>query len=200
MYYEVIYMKSLESNQGSLFKICIVGDGGVGKTAIIDRFLGKKFQTGYKLTIGAEIKVYAQDIDGKEIKYQIWDLAGQPRFKFVRSSFYKGSHAVIMVFDLTEIESLFNLFSWKQEVFKNIGYVIPLMILGNKNDLQDPIEKRIIRDCIKKLKYEFLLAEISYFSTSALNGQNISDAFRAIGRILLRTPLIDLYQNVIIAK
>jgi len=193
-------MKSLESNQGSLFKICIVGDGGVGKTAIIDRFLGKKFQTGYKLTIGAEIKVYAQDIDGKEIKYQIWDLAGQPRFKFVRSSFYKGSHAVIMVFDLTEIESLFNLFSWKQEVFKNIGYVIPLMILGNKNDLQDPIEKRIIRDCIKKLKYEFLLAEISYFSTSALNGQNISDAFRAIGRILLRTPLIDLYQNVIIAK
>lgn len=193
-------MKSLESNQGSLFKICIVGDGGVGKTAIIDRFLGKKFQTGYQLTIGAEIKVYAQDIDGKEIKYQIWDLAGQPRFKFVRSSFYKGSHAVIMVFDLTEIESLFNLFSWKQEVFKNIGYVIPLMILGNKNDLQDPIEKRIIRDCIKKLKYEFLLAEISYFSTSALNGQNISDAFRAIGRILLRTPLIDLYQNVIIAK
>lgn len=193
-------MKSFESNQESLFKICIVGDGGVGKTAITDRFLGKKFQAGYQLTIGAEIKVYTQNIDGKEIKYQIWDLAGQPRFEFVRSSFYKGSHAIIMVFDLTEIESLFNLFSWKQEVFKNIGYEIPLMILGNKNDLPDQIEKRIIRDCIKKLKHEFLLAEISYFSTSALNGQNISDAFKAIGRILLRTPLIDLYEKVIIAK
>lgn len=193
-------MKSFESNQGSLFKICIVGDGGVGKTAISDRFLGKNFQAGYQLTIGAEIKVYTQNIDGKEIKYQIWDLAGQPRFKIVRSSFYKGSHAIIMVFDLTEIESLFNLFSWKQEVFKHIGYEIPLMILGNKSDLPNQIEKRIIRDCIKKLKHEFLLAEIAYFSTSALNGQNVSDAFRAIGRILLRTPLIDLYEKEIIAE
>ncbi len=78
--------------------------------------------------------------------------------------------------------------------------IIPKLPIIEKNDLKDQIEKRIIRDCIKKLKHEFLLAEISYFSTSALNGQNISDALRAIGRILLRTPLIDLYEKVIIAK
>ncbi len=191
-------MKFLERNQGFLFKICVVGDGGVGKTAIIERYIGQSFRAGYKLTIGAEIKVYTQNIDGIDIKFQIWDLAGQERFRFVRSSFYRGSHAVIMVFDLTKIETLFNLFSWKQEVLTNIGQKVPLIILGNKNDLKNKVEDHIIMDCIRKLKNEFILEQIPYFITSAFNGQNILEAFKVIGRILNKKPKFAIEKSPIV--
>jgi Ras-related protein Rab-1A len=191
-------MNFLEHNQGSLFKICVVGDGGVGKTAIIERYLGKSFCSEYQLTIGAEIKVYTQNIDGRDIKFQIWDLAGQERFKFVRSSFYRGSHAVIMVFDLTNIETLFNLFSWKNEFLTNIGKEVPIVILGNKTDLKNQVEKHIIEDFIKKLKTEFILEEIPYFVTSAFNGQNVMEAFKTIGRILNKKPPITIQQSAVI--
>ena len=191
-------MNFLELGQGSLFKICVVGDGGVGKTAVIERYIGKKFRAGYQLTIGAEIKVYTQNIDGKDIKFQIWDLAGQERFKFVRSSFYRGSHAVIMVFDLTKIETLFNLFTWKQEIIINIGQEVPIIILGNKNDLKNQVEEQIVKDYIEKLRNEFILKEIPYFVTSAFNGQNIVEAFKVIGRILNREPPIAIQQSIII--
>jgi small GTP-binding protein len=190
-------INNLGLDQGSLYKICLVGDGGVGKTTIVERYLGNSFRAGYQLTIGAEIKVYSQNIDGKVIKFQIWDLAGQSRFKFVRSSFYRGSHAVIMVFDLTNLETLYNLFAWKSEILSNIGYEVPLIILGNKNDLKDQIEKEIVKEVIKEIRYEFILDEVPYFTTSAYSGQNIIESFTSLGRILNRTPPIALQQTII---
>lgn len=190
-------MISLEQNQGSLYKICLVGDGGVGKTSIVDRYLGNNFPIRYKLTIGAEIKVHTQNIDEKDVKFQIWDLAGQSRFKFVRSSFYRGSHAVIMVFDLTRLETLFNLFAWKSEILTNIGYEVPLIILGNKKDLQEQIEKEIVKGAINKLRYEFVLDEVPYFTTSAYSGHNIIESFTSLGRILNRIPPIAIEQSII---
>ena len=191
-------MKNLDQNQGSLYKVCLVGDGGVGKTAIVDRYLGNDFSIRYQLTIGAGIRVHTQNIDGKDTKYQIWDLAGQSRFKFVRSSFYRGSHAVIMVFDLARLETLHNLFAWKSEILTNIGYEVPLIVLGNKNDLHEQIENEIVKEAIKKLRYEFVLDEVPYFTTSAFSGQNIVKTFISLGRILNRNPPITLQQPVIV--
>ena len=106
-----------------LYKICLVGDGGVGKTAIVERFLGKGFASTYHLTIGTNICTHTVDVDGTRVKFQIWDLAGQQRFEFVRSTFYRGSHAIIMVFDVTNPTSLSNLHEWKIEILQNLGNI-----------------------------------------------------------------------------
>ncbi|MHA1973107.1 MAG: Rab family GTPase, partial [Candidatus Hodarchaeales archaeon] len=122
----------------NLYKVTMVGDGGTGKTSIVEQYLGNGFSVGYKLTIGTSISTHTTAIDGREIKYQIWDLAGQQRFEFVRSTFYRGSHALVMVFDVTRPTTLENLREWKFEALRNIGKEppFPVILLGNKVDLQ----------------------------------------------------------------
>ncbi|MFX0182035.1 MAG: Rab family GTPase [Candidatus Hodarchaeota archaeon] len=191
-------MTILDSHR-SLLKICLVGDGGVGKTAILQRFLGAGFRNTYQLTIGAEIAVHSMVIDDQTIKFQIWDLAGQSRFEFVRPIFYKGSHAVIMVFDRTRQDTLINLWSWRKEVLTNVGHEIPIILLGNKSDLEDKsrIDKETVLNFIKEFRRQFSISEIPFFNTSAQSGLNITESFETIGRIALRYNSVGRYQNII---
>ena len=166
-----------------LYKICLLGDGGVGKTSLRERFLGKGFQSGYILTIGADFAVQNLEIDGRQYKFQIWDLAGQQRFSAVRALYYKGSHGAILVFDRTRPDSLYNLENWKNELFTNVGFQIPYIILGNKSDLPNSIEEEVLNKFIAKSQSEVEenLYKIKYLNTSAKTGLNVTDAFETLG-------------------
>ncbi|MFX0151390.1 MAG: Rab family GTPase [Candidatus Hodarchaeota archaeon] len=189
---------TLLNSSRSLLKICLVGDGGVGKTALLQRFLGAGFRSTYQLTIGAEIAVHSMSIDGKTIKFQIWDLAGQKRFEFVRPVFYKGSHAAIMVFDRTRSSTLINLWSWKKEIHSNVGHEIPLILLGNKSDLKDKslMDNETILNFITEFRHQFSFTEIPFFNTSAQSGLNVPEAFETIGRIALKHSPRHVYQKI----
>lgn len=176
-----------------LFKVCLVGDGSVGKTAIAERFLGKGFSAHYNLTIGTNICTHALEIDGTgtKVKFQIWDLAGQQRFEFVRSTFYRGSHAVVMVFDVTNPESFTNLKEWKFEILQNIGarsVPLPVVLIGNKCDLQQEelIKPTSIANLREELKIDFQIESIPFLYTSALSGMNITESFEALGHLLIQ--------------
>ena len=104
-----------------LMKIVLAGDGAVGKTALRERYLGKGFSSNYMMTIGADFALKEATIREKSIKFQIWDLAGQPRFNSVRELYYRGSHGAMLVFDLTRRESFTNLYLWIDELLKNSG-------------------------------------------------------------------------------
>ncbi|MFW9904023.1 MAG: Rab family GTPase, partial [Candidatus Thorarchaeota archaeon] len=149
-------MDLYEGKQEPLYKVCLVGDGGVGKSAILERFLGTgdRFQAGYKPTIGMGIAVKSILIDDFVINFQIWDIAGQPHFEFVRASFYKGSRAIIMVFDLASPQTLYHLQKWINEIMSNVNYVIPFLVVGNKADLQSTIDPTEIEDFIENLKHK----------------------------------------------
>jgi small GTP-binding protein len=177
-----------EGKQEPLYKVCLVGDGGVGKSAILERFLGKeeRFQAGYKPTIGMGIAVTSITIDNTEINYQIWDIAGQPQFEFVRASFYKGSRAIIIVFDLTSPQSLYHLEKWINEVISNINYVIPFLVVGNKTDLPSAIDPDEIEDFIENLKPQTPSKLLPFLFTSALTGHNINEVFETLGRTILK--------------
>ena len=174
-----------------LYKVCIVGDGSVGKTAISERFLGGSFSTAYNLTIGTNICTHETQIDGdRKLKFQIWDLAGQQRFEFVRSTFYRGSHGIIMVFDVTNPTSFTNLREWAFEIIQNLGerkLPLPIELLGNKSDLQ--IKQLIDQESIslfrEELKMDFLCDSVPFLYTSALSGMNVNEAFEALGHLLL---------------
>jgi len=165
-----------------LYKICLLGDGGVGKTALRERFLGKGFQTGYILTIGADFAVQDLSIGEVQYKFQIWDLAGQQRFSAVRALYYKGSHGAILIFDQTRVDSLYNLEKWKQELFTNVGREIPYLILGNKSDLPEAIDTAEIEKFVQKSQSEIqdIPFEIKFLKTSAKSGLNVTEAFELL--------------------
>ena len=169
-----------------LYKICLLGDGGVGKTSLRERFLGKGFQSGYILTIGADFAVQNLTIRDIQYKFQIWDLAGQQRFSAVRALYYKGSHGAILVFDQTRLDSLYSLDNWKQELYTNVGREIPFVILGNKSDLPGAIDQEQIDRFVKKSHSETqdIPFNLKYLKTSAKSGLNVTEAFEQLAIII----------------
>lgn len=167
-------------------KVVLLGDGAVGKTALRERFLGKGFASNYLMTIGADFAVKQLDLEGKTIKFQIWDLAGQERFGSVRSLYYSGSHGALMVFDVTRADTFANLLAgWLDEITKHVkSGRIPIILLGNKTDLRDPNDaSHITAESGKKLaeelanKYYEEDRKVLYLETSAKTGVNVQQAF-----------------------
>ncbi|MFX0184962.1 MAG: Rab family GTPase [Candidatus Hodarchaeota archaeon] len=191
-------MAEVNRTQDFLYKLCFCGDGGVGKTSIINRYIGQGFQTNYRVTIGCQIVTHNLTIDGQILKFQFWDLSGQHRFEFIRSTFYRGSHAAILVFDLTRPLSLYNLHKWKEEILSNVGYEIPFIIFGNKSDLIDKIrvKEHEILEVTSELKPQTQSSEIPHFFTSAQSGLNLKEALTSIGQILRKSNPHPVYQNI----
>ena len=164
------------SRRKKIFKITLLGEGAVGKTAIKTRYLGDTFKKNYTITIGADFALATQG----EYVLQIWDLAGQETFELLTKRFYKGAQGVIIVFDITYRESMNHLEIWIDKFIENEGRLVPLVIFGNKMDLRDSTENHISHEeginHVKNLseKYE---TDIMYIETSALTGENIDFAF-----------------------
>ena len=174
------------------FKIALIGDGGVGKTSIRTRFLGKGFKATYLETVGADYSTKTIFID-KNLKkipvtFQIWDLAGQPKFEKIRHLFYEGSQALIFVFDLSRLDSLENVKYWVKEVIENGIKNIPVLLIGNKSDLQEkglvcctPDDDEKLAEYIQKnLNKEKL--PVHNIRTSAKTGFNVEEAFTLLAR------------------
>jgi small GTP-binding protein len=169
-----------------LMKVVLLGDGAVGKTALRERFLGKGFASNYLMTIGADFAVKQLELEGKTIKFQIWDLAGQERFGSVRSLYYSGSHGALLVFDVTRSETFNNLLTgWLEEIRKHVkSGAIPLVVLGNKIDLRDPNDaSHVTPESGQKLAQELATSyyedgrSVLYLETSAKTGDNVEEAF-----------------------
>jgi len=123
----------------AIFKIVFFGDGGVGKTTLINRYLTGVFIKDSMITIGVDFHVKKLEIDGKRVSLQIWDFAGEDRFRFLMPSYVVGADGGIFMFDLTSYTSLKNFNDWI-ELFKK-GYKgnnnqIPVLMVGSKLDLE----------------------------------------------------------------
>jgi len=158
------------------YKVCIVGDSEVGKTTLVNQYLKRRFVADAQRTIGSNFFVQYVKIpeDKNIITLQIWDLAGQPRFKWVRYAFYKGASGIVYAFDLTRRETLDSLLNWKEEVESKIG-VISNILVGNKLDLINSDNSLIKKEEINDLKE--LLSANAYYETSAKLGTNVKDVF-----------------------
>ena len=172
-----------------LFKILLIGDSGVGKTAMLSKFVDEEFVDNYISTIGVDFRIKTIDLDGTIIKLQIWDTAGQERFRTITSTYYRGSHGVFIVFDLTDLDSYNNIVKWLDEVNRNcIG--IQILIIGTKADLHD---KRVITpNMIDLIKQKF-----NYIEVSALTGTNISQAFYELSFQIKNSTFCNLTKNKI---
>lgn len=171
-----------------LFKIALLGDGAVGKTSLRKRFMGEGFEQTYSLTIGSDFSTAHKLVDGSNVVFQIWDLSGQPNFKLVRTSFYLGTHAAIVVFDLSNRKTFFELENWISELFQyGTRGKIPLIIVGNKSDLVSQISTEEIDHFITSHpEFSENLEKLYYLETSALTGENVHLAFEQLGRFCIK--------------
>ena len=153
-------------------KIIVVGDSGVGKTNLINRFASDKFDTNSKATIGVEFVYKTLKINKEIIKVEVWDTAGQERYRSITSSYYKGANGAIIVYDLTDEESFKNVESWMNEVIKKGKKNMQFLLVGNKKDL---INDRVVSEQkgIDKAKE----LNMNLFEASALEKNNVNEAF-----------------------
>ena len=102
-----------------MFKVLVVGNSAVGKSALLQRFAEGNFDDSYVSTIGIDFKVRTINIDDQRIKLQIWDTAGQERFRTIGTAYYRNTHGVIVVYDVTSKESFLNIERWLHEINQN---------------------------------------------------------------------------------
>ena len=159
----------------------MLGDGAVGKTALRHRYLGEGFKQSYSMTIGADFAVKRVELDGKEIVAQIWDLAGQLRFQSVREVYYQGATGALLVFDITRSSTFESIPQWVTELLENNKQkIIPMVLIGNKSDLRDSSPEAISEEAGSDYAQSLTTwsnFEIPYVETSALNGENVENAF-----------------------
>ena len=146
------------------------------------RFRKDFFNADYKRTIGADFAVKRleiPDIDAK-VTLQCWDLAGQPRFEFVRQGFYRGARGGLLLYDVTRRRTFLNIDNWKDETFKNVGHEIPLVVVANKVDLAESraVMTKEGEDYAKENNF-------LYVESSALTGENVEDAYLQLCRQMI---------------
>ncbi|MFX0093881.1 MAG: GTP-binding protein [Candidatus Hodarchaeota archaeon] len=169
-------------------RVTLLGDGAVGKTCTRKTFMGESFKTNYLPTIGADFSHKSYTVLDKEIKFIIWDLAGQPRFTEIRSMYYAGSIGSFIVYDCTNRSTFDNVKNWADELWKHCGEGrVPIVLLGNKFDLVDEfpdvVEKQEGLELAKELSevHPDINCKVEFFQSSAKTGLNIEKAFRTLG-------------------
>jgi Ras-related protein Rab-11A len=173
-----------------LFKSIVVGDGGVGKTALTLRFSKGFFTEDYKMTIGVDFHVKTITIDSNEgpirSKLQIWDTGGQERFSSIRPMYYRGSLGALLIFDLTNSSSFEHLPQWIEEIRANVPTEIPLLLVGNKSDLVD--QRAITWEEINTFTHNF---NLYYMETSAKTGEGVGDCFYILACLMIGSGVPD---------
>jgi len=164
-----------------LLKILLIGDAGVGKTALVGRFVDKQFED-YRATIGVDFKLQTVEIDDKVTKLQLWDTAGQERFRTVTKAYFRGAHGVVIVYDITNTASWEQLTDyWMTEIEENAPHNAVLMIIGNKLDLES--QRQIPVQTAKKFAKT---NDALFLETSAKDDINVTKAFTTLATAITR--------------
>ncbi|XP_072340180.1 ras-related protein Rab-35 isoform X1 [Scyliorhinus torazame] len=163
-----------------LFKLLIIGDSGVGKSSLLLRFADNTFSGSYITTIGVDFKIRTVDVNGEKVKLQIWDTAGQERFRTITSTYYRNTHGVIIVYDVTSPESFVNVKRWLHEITQNCDTVTKILV-GNKNE--DPSRRQVEFADAKRFSEQM---GICLFETSAKENTNVEEMFNAVTYMVLK--------------
>jgi len=168
----------MSSGASYKFKITLFGPGGVGKTSLLLRYIKDYFSDDLKKTIGSNFLIKDVELDGKNVRLLLWDIGGQPQFHKLRTIYFKGSNAALGVFDLSSSQTLLKIPGWVSSIKKTVKKTIPMLLIGNKVDLEREVDRIEAEDSAKRLNCEYL-------ETSAKTGENVELAFAKIAKACL---------------
>ncbi|OHS98221.1 Ras family protein [Tritrichomonas foetus] len=157
------------------FKICVIGSSGCGKTAMVDQLISGKFNENTKPTVGVSYRPYQFSINDYIVHLELWDTAGQEKYKAVAKTYFRNAVGCALVFDTTDQQSFDELSFWIQQFRQLADPNAMILLVGNKIDLTD--KRQIQSDIAEKFASDNLIV---YVETSALTGHNIKETFQRI--------------------
>ena len=170
-----------QSHEVALYKtiyelrIILVGDSGVGKTSLVNRFMGNDFQENNECTINVDFKIKtisSSSSIGAELK--IFDTCGQEKYISTTRQYFKGTHGIVLVFDVCDLQSFKNLSNWMKEIKNNSDINPEIILVANKIDLED---RKVSKETGKKFADK---NNIMYVETSCKKGINIDSPFEKL--------------------
>lgn len=169
-------MSELYSNLNN-YKVIIIGRSAVGKSTLLLRYVDDEFNP-QKPTVGIDYRFKKVSYSGTEFNLELWDSAGQERYRTIVYNYFKLSKAACIVFDITNEESLTDAKIWLQQLVLHCGNEIPKIILANKADLLDPVK---LKETLEKMQTQINELKREYhcelFVVSAYSGENVNKAF-----------------------
>ncbi|XP_062860863.1 EF-hand calcium-binding domain-containing protein 4B [Trichomycterus rosablanca] len=167
------------SGPDRLFKIVLVGNSSVGKTSLLRRFCDNCFYPGTSATVGIDYSVKTLTVDSSQVALQMWDTAGQERYRSITKQFFRKADAVVVMYDITNEQTFRAVKSWLANVQEGAGEDLPVMLLGNKTDLEGQREIHFREG--EKLAKE---SQLIFFECSAFSGHNVIESMVHLARIL----------------
>lgn len=162
------------------FKILVLGEGQVGKTCMLLRYIEDSFTNNHMMTIGIDFKIKILKIGDKLIKLQIYDTAGQERFKTITKTFYKGAQGIVLAFDLSTYSTFRNMDNWIKQIQSCAQKNVSIVLVGNKCDIAN-------RNVTQKEATNFASDNgLTYFETSAKTGHNINEVFEFLTKEIIK--------------
>lgn len=160
-------------------QVVFLGDVATGKTSIIKSFMQGSFDQNYQATIGIDFISKTLYLEDRTVRLQIWDSAGQERFRSLIPSYIRDSSVAVVVYDISNKPSFENASKWVEDVRTERGNDVVIVLVGNKTDLAD---KRQVstEEGEAKAKEEGLL----FIETSARGGYNIKQLFKKLATAL----------------
>merc|ERR1712126_18266 len=163
-----------------VFKVIIVGEAGVGKSCLLRRYADQSFTENYINTIGVDFKVRTLEINGRTVKLNIWDSAGQERFRTIVNTYYRGAHGICVVYDVTDTESFEKVGEWLNDVSELADPSAKKMLIGSKLDLE--AKRQVSLEDVQNYADSL---QIPFVETSSKSGQNVNAVFDRMTKMLL---------------
>ena len=174
--YTYITLKiTADSKTMIVLKILTAGEGGVGKTTLLHKFVDGTFLQDTRMTIGIQFHVKELDINGTHFSLQLWDFGGQERFRFMMESYVAGAKGALLLFDLTRATTLDKIDQWVS-ILRKHDKNLPILLVGTKLDL--PESNSITEDYIDSIKEE--INAVDFIKISSKDHTNVNKAFELI--------------------
>ena len=161
-----------------IYKVILAGEGGVGKTSIIERYIHGHSTTPV-MTVGSEFSYQELEYNSHKVGLSIWDFGGEDRFRELMPIFCLGAHGALLVFDLQRFSTFLQLAFWVEVIRESAGN-IPIILVGAKCDLDIGPEEQDIHDFCQRHEIT------AYFPASASTGENISNLFEYLAEKMVQ--------------
>ena len=178
------------------FKVCLIGDGYVGKTSIRRKYIGEGFRSNYIPTLGVDFAQKITSTKDGNTRLVIWDIAGQSQFQSLRKRYYEGCSGLILVYSVVDRESFDNASKWLVEAHGYMKKFPVLIIVANKIDLRAYYPKEDIvsyeeGEEFTKMFSEKLDTPSIFIETSALTGVHIDEAFDRLTSLMIHPEVAE---------
>jgi len=169
------------------FKLVLLGETCVGKTSLLIRFADDGYSEFHITTIGVDFRYRTVECEGKNVKLQIWDTAGQEKFRTIIPAYYRGADGVIFVYDVTSSESFQHVEEWLTDVDNHAEKDPAKFLVGNKADLTD--QRQVPEEVAQRFADEH---NLSFIEASAKTATNVQAAFMSLTKELIKraTPIV----------